>query len=115
LTSLSQNYEHESLISDILIWSSSQKHIFLYKRLVGLFRVRGTKLRVGVKGQCDLYGWIKLDQSPIHLEIEVKTGKAVLNPDQKAWKKFCESQKVCYVIARSLEDVKKALSRKSIK
>lgn len=57
----------------------------------------------------DLYGIIKIKDLAFHFEVEVKTGKAVLNPKQKVWSSFCERMGVPFCVARSVEDVEKMI------
>lgn len=59
---------------------------------------------INSKGMADLYGFISLHNILIHLEAEVKTGKAVQTKEQKDWQKLIESMGGCYLLVRDSEE-----------
>lgn len=46
---------------------------------------------------------------PVHIEVETKTGKARLNPDQVKWKKICGLMNVKFIEARNESEAEKEI------
>lgn len=62
---------------------AAKYRVVLFRREVGLFYDRrGNERRLGVAGEADLQGWLPCGRAAA---IEVKTGKAVRNKEQKLW------------------------------
>lgn len=79
----------------------------VFDRHVGLFYKKRTKgglidyspIQINRKGMADNWGviicYMRSDiyknKLPIHFEVETKTGKGKLNPDQIIWRDFCNN------------------------
>lgn len=88
----------------------------VFKRQVGVFKTTaGTHIKIGIKGQADLYALVKTKHGLIHIEIEVKSGAAVQSKEQKHWQNFIESMSGLYIIARTPEqtelEIKNAIGK----
>ena len=102
--------QHENLRNETKpLLQKEFRGISLFTRHVGQFFIRRvinksaidyTPIKIEKKGRCDdwfvlpcvLRGCAGLDNStvfPIHGEIETKTGKSVLSPDQIKWRDKC--------------------------
>lgn len=55
---------------------------------------------INSKGMADVYGIISLHNILIHLEFEMKTGKAVQTKEQKDWQKMIQSKGGFYCLVR---------------
>ncbi len=55
----------------------------LYRRMVGMAEVHGSKVSFGIKGQCDLYGFTRSGRA---VEVELKSATGTLSDQQKAWR-----------------------------
>lgn len=94
---------HQKLIEQTMLLCSDRLplELRLFSRVTGLLYARRVikgiisylRIRVSINGQCDVYGtyFLKLKNItlPLCVELEFKTGKAVLNPDQKIWRDYC--------------------------
>lgn len=117
-------FNHQELIkkNKLLLTKQMPKSLRLFDRPIGLFfkkRTTGgcidyTPIKIGKNGQCDLWGvvscyiWINGQEKsiiPVHVEIEVKTGKGELNPDQIIWRDFCLTMGWVHIVAREETDV----------
>lgn len=58
----------------------------------------GRVLKAGVKGQADIWGFTLEGR---HIEIEAKAAGGRLTPDQAAWRAFCETTGVVYLLAQA--------------
>ena len=92
------------------------RSIRIFDRPVGLFQRSGRYIKVGVAGMCD--NWAVLtcttgeNTIPVHLEIETKTGNAVLSGKQKEWAEWCRTVGVWHFIQRDDTNLqKKVLER----
>ena len=97
---------HNDAINLCLIELSARGNM-VARREVGLFNdMRGHPRRVGVVGEADIQGVRPGGQA---LAVEVKTGAAVQNPQQKKWMKRFMEMGGHFVLARIVEkeDVKK--------
>ena len=75
--------------------------VVIFKRHTGVFpNGRGGFVRVSTNGQADLWGWVKNLYATYPIEIEIKTGSAIANLDQKRWEKTCLRFNVLYFIVR---------------
>jgi len=99
---MSSYKEHQNLVKKFKL--EFPKHIpnmRVFDRHVGLlYTKRGTPMQINKKGMSDLYGIITVNNIAIHIEIEAKTGKAVLSKEQKQWKKFCENFNIPFFLMR---------------
>ena len=58
----------------------------IFKRHMGLaFTERGQPMKLGVPGQCDLWGYVSSRPRAVPFEIEVKVGRDRVRPEQGAW------------------------------
>lgn len=95
---MSSYKEHQNLIKRFkLAFPKEIPKMRVFDRHVGLlYTKRGTPMMINKKGMSDLYGIV----NGIHIEIEAKTGKAVLSKEQKNWKKFCENFNIPFFLMR---------------
>lgn len=64
----------------------------------------GGHFKAGIKGQCDIWGWLYQAPYPMPLEIELKNVKTPQSTHQKAWAAYCNAQRVPYVLLRAKKD-----------
>lgn len=73
-------------------------------------------ISVSIPGQCDAWGWFPIMISgfvlQIHFEVECKSGNAMLNADQRKWRKQIESLGVLYIMLRKPEDIRTSIFEK---
>ena len=103
--------EHQRLLHECMLAVSKHFHnARMFKRIVGNFLLPKTHERISVnkKGMPDAYIIFFL-QYPIHIEVEIKTGNAVLSKNQKLFKKFIEDNEGIYIVCRSVEQLIEAL------
>ena len=75
----------------------------LFRRNVGSARVRGgAVVTFAIAGQCDLYAIEKTTAR--HIEIELKSATGSLEPDQRAWRNFCESWGIPHAVLKAQKD-----------
>lgn len=74
----------------------------------GMAQLKGQWVRFGVPGQADISGVV--GPTGIRLEIECKAPKGRQSDEQKAWQAMIEKFGGLYVLARSVEDVDRALA-----
>lgn len=67
----------------------------LFRRQVAVFKVDDRTVRVGIKGQCDLYGYLRGGHA---VEIELKSATGTLSKEQKDWRAFCLEWGIPYVL-----------------
>ena len=70
---------------------------FFVRPVVGT-KINDRFIRSGVAGQADIYGWVKVEKWPVHVEIEIKCSRGKLSPKQILWKKMCEKMNVPFVV-----------------
>jgi hypothetical protein len=75
----------------------------LFRRNVGVAKVRGATIRYSIPGQCDLYGYIRGAQSRV-VEIELKSATGTLEPEQKMWRDFCLAWGVPWICLKAKKD-----------
>lgn len=92
-----RNIEHQRLVDDLLFHFGSRPDVRIFPRIVGVFE----NIRVGIPGQCDLWGFVA--PRGRLLEIEVKTGKATLSNVQEKWRDLIVKFGGIYILARSVE------------
>ena len=63
----------------------------IFKRFVGKVRsLSGDRvIRVGKRGQSDLYGWVRVGKGVVPIEVEVKLGRDRLGDEQRNWRDLC--------------------------
>jgi hypothetical protein len=73
----------------------------LFRRNIGAARMGGDfVVRFAIPGQCDLYG---ITRGGGHIEVELKSLKKPLSPEQKAWGVWCVEWGVPHVVLRSAD------------
>jgi len=88
-----------------------------FKRDVGFFRtIRGTPIKIGRKGQSDVYGYIPYGiDRVLWVEVEFKTGKAVQTSEQKAWEVTVNNLRGLYCLIRDendMEQIEKEINKR---
>lgn len=108
---MSSYKEHQNLIKRFkLLITKEIPKLRVFNRHVGLlYTKRGTPMQINKKGMSDLYGIITVDNRALHIEIEAKTGKAVLSKEQKVWKKFCENFNIPFFLMRDEKETVKEI------
>lgn len=71
----------------------------LFRRNVGTMQLNGRVFKAGIKGQADIYGYIKGGQV---IEIETKSARGTLNENQERWKAWCEGWGIRYVLLKRI-------------
>lgn len=97
--------EHD-IQSLILIYITSLPHTFAFRMNTGKARMGGRFVTFGIPGQPDIFAIIQ----GRFVGIEVKTAVGRQSKDQKNWQRNCERAGGLYILARSVEDVRTALS-----
>jgi len=70
--------------------------IRLFRRNVIAARVGDRTVRAGIKGQCDLYGYIRGKGRVVEIEIKSSVGR--LSPEQKTWAAWCAEWEVPHIV-----------------
>ena len=105
-------HQHQELLEKIIIRLQKEfgSKIKIYSRVTGMFYTKsGAPVKISNKGQADLYGWILIDNLPVHLEIEVKSGKTGIRKGshQEKWMDKCRKDNVIFIIGQDPELVVK--------
>lgn len=100
------NLEHQKLVDEILCEIGSLPYVRLWPRVVGFDEAR--QIKYGRQGECDLDGILMGGR---RIGIEVKTGKGTLSNEQILWRNMIVKFGGLYVVARSVDDVKKAIEK----
>ncbi len=100
--------KHSDFMDELLLQvSKRQLSVKLYKRHVGKFMSVGQRrvVSIGVKGQCDLYGYVIFKKKPAQaIEIEIKASKSdKLRPEQIVWRDLCLKRNVHWYESRDIE------------
>lgn len=97
-----------ALLSAILLEFGSRPDCRLWRQNTGAARTStGALVRFGVPGQADISGI--LAPSGRRIEIETKTARGRQSQAQKKWQAMIEKFGGVYVVARSVEDVRRVL------
>lgn len=109
-----QHVAHSALVNEILLYLGGREDVLVKRVIVGKFRrIKGdpTVYSIGTPGEPDMQGtWlVRGGRMPVgrSFAIEVKTGKATLSKAQQRWRSRFQNVGGLYILARSLEDVKK--------
>lgn len=97
--------EH-ALVQSILIEFGSRPTLRLWRVNTGAALGRAGFVRFGLPGMADISG---IMQGGRRIEIEAKTATGRQSPEQKRWQAMIEKFGGLYVLARSVEDVRKVL------
>lgn len=99
--------KHSELVKYALL-NAQQKypHGRFFKRDVGVFKTfRNTMIKIGIKGQSDIYGFIPCGNTTIWVEIECKLPNDRLSKYQKSWKNIVENINGVFIEFRKTEDL----------
>lgn len=94
--------------NDILRAFGTRSWLRLWRANVGVARIGCRVVRFGVPGQADLTGILPGGR---RLEIEAKSPDGVQTQDQRNYQLMIERFGGLYVLARSVDDVRRALAR----
>lgn len=72
-------------------------------------RADGGVVRFGTPGQADISGIVSVGGRGVRLEIEVKSATGKQSADQKSYQSMITRLGGIYILARSVDDVKRAL------
>lgn len=90
----------------ILRTFGTRSDLRLWRANVGVARIGRRVVRFGVPGQADLTGILPGGR---RLEIEVKSDSGAQTPEQRAYQRLIERFDGVYVLARSVDDVWRAI------
>ena len=99
--------EHK-LLNAILREFGTRRHFRLWRQNTGVARMGPRVVRFGVRGQADLTGILPDGR---RLEVETKSPTGRQSPDQRNFQQMIEHFGGVYVLARSVEDVRRALAQ----
>ena len=104
---------HQNLLNLIKLDIQKEFHnARAFDRHVGMFyTAHGMPVKINKKGMADLYLIVESKHGLIHIEIEIKSGKADQSPAQKHWQKVIESMGGLYILGRTSEQVISELKR----
>ena len=85
----------------------ADKPLRIWRQNTGVSKHGNRIVRYGIPGQADLSGILPDGR---RLEIEVKTVNGRQSTAQKNWQKMIEKFNGVYILARSVDDVKKGLN-----
>lgn len=104
----SQPSSEADVLHDILLAYGALPWLRLWRANAGAARTRtGTLVRFGVPGQADISGILK--PSGRRIEIETKSATGRQRESQRRFQAMIEQHGGLYILARSVEDVRKAL------
>lgn len=73
-----------------------------YPRHTGVFFTRnGTPITINRPGMSDYWAWFPVNGFTHHIEIEAKSGSAVLSKEQKKWRAHCERMNIQFFLVTS--------------
>lgn len=101
-----RNAAHEALLSQILKTFGTGHSMTLWENKTGMAYRNKRPIYYGLKGSADILG---IRQGGQMLCIEVKTGTARQTVQQKSFQKMITERGGLYILAYSIDDVKKAL------
>ena len=94
------------LVQSILLAFGSRRDMRIWRANCGVARTKtGALVRFGVPGQADISG-ILIDGRRIEIECKSLTGKQT--KAQQNWQKMILGMRGIYILARSVDDVKRA-------
>jgi len=73
----------------------------LFRRNISVVQVDGRRIKHGIKGQADVYGYWKGGQA---IELELKALGGSTREGQKEWAEFCRQWNVAYLLLRPIKD-----------
>lgn len=97
------------LVQSILVRFGSRPTLRLWRANVLVARDQsGRVVKAGIKGQADISGILAPSGRRIEIECKTQTGRQT--DEQRAWQWMIERMGGLYVLARSTDDVERALS-----
>ncbi len=123
-------FQHQELVkkTKVFLCKSFPKGLRIFDRHVGMFykkRINNNvidylPISINRKGMSDNWAVVFCYYTqrpdlvfPIHLEIETKTGKGKLNPDQILWKEFCQNFGIWFFENRDEANLKAEIEAKA--
>lgn len=87
----------------LLAAPSAIPNLRLFRRNVGVARMRGAVVQFAIAGQSDLYGLVRGGR---HIEVELKAASAPRNlpADQESWANWCVAWGIPHVVLRASKD-----------
>lgn len=79
----------------------------LWRQNTGAVKIGSRFVRFGLKGAADLQGVLSPGGRAVY--IEVKSARGRLRPEQEAFRRMVEKHGALWVLARSVDDVRKAV------
>lgn len=94
---------HSTLVNKIVQAIGKQApNARAFKRIAGVLTApSGATVNPSIKGQADIYGFIKTAHGAVHFEIECKVGRDRMRPEQFSWRKLCQDLNVPHVVAHA--------------
>jgi hypothetical protein len=104
--------QESQLVQQILLEIGKRRDVRIWRSNTGAAKGRGARgkeyfVRFGVPGAADLSGLLAGGR---RLEVECKSGRGRVRPEQKAFAEMVERFGGLYVLARSVEDVERAIN-----
>lgn len=97
-----------ALVQSILATFGARPDLRIWRANVLVARdASGRVVRAGVKGQADISGVLAPHGRRIEIECKTPTGRQ--SEDQRAWQAMIERHGGLYILARSVDDVRRAL------
>jgi hypothetical protein len=102
--------ETELQIAFLLAAPARFPDLRLFRRNVIVARIESRTVHAGIKGQCDLYGYVRGGRI---VEIELKSATGRQRPDQAAWATWCVEWGIPHIVLRGAvgETVKQTVKR----
>lgn len=91
---------HDILVCEIIKAMSATDLCRCWEQPTGAAYREGVLIRYGIKGSADISGIMRDGR---RLEVEVKTGSAVQQANQKAWGAMISNMRGIYFVARSVD------------
>ena len=100
--------KEKAIQNEILRAFGTKRWMRLWRANCGVAQMGSRVVRFGVRGQADLTGILP---GGVRLEVEVKSDRGRQTEDQRNFQRMVERFGGVYVLARSVEDVERALER----
>jgi DnaJ-class molecular chaperone len=100
--STNKYHAHQQLLKKFKLECYDQiKGIRIFERHVGTFFTKnGARIKINKKGMADAYAILPTKNGLLHIEIEIKTGKATQTKEQKVWESFIKNKGGIYLLVR---------------
>lgn len=93
--------ESELQAALLLAAPSALPDLRLFRRNVSVVEIDGRRIKHGIKGQADLYGYWKGGQA---VELELKALGGSTREGQKEWAAFCQEWGVTYLMLKPFKE-----------